>query len=46
MIMEIFQKLNQEGKTIVLITHEKEIAEYARRMIQMEDGKIIKDQMT
>jgi putative ABC transport system ATP-binding protein len=43
MIMEIFQKLNKEGKTIILVTHEDEIAEYARRIIRVEDGKVIKD---
>jgi len=46
MIMEIFQKLNQEGKTIILITHETEIAKYAKRIIKVEDGKIIRDQIT
>lgn len=43
-IMEIFKKLNQEGKTIILITHEKEIAKYARRVIRVEDGEVVKDQ--
>jgi putative ABC transport system ATP-binding protein len=42
MIMEIFQKLNKEGKTIILVTHENEIAEYARRIIRVEDGSIVK----
>jgi putative ABC transport system ATP-binding protein len=43
MIMEIFQKLNKKGKTIILVTHENEIAEYARRIIRVEDGRIAKD---
>lgn len=42
-IMEIFKKLNQEGKTIILITHETEIAKYARRVIRVEDGEVVKD---
>ncbi len=43
-IIAILKKLNQEGKTIVVVTHEKDIAEHARRVIQMRDGKIISDQ--
>lgn len=42
-IMAIFQKLNQEGHTIVMITHEKDIAEYAQRIIHLKDGKIVED---
>jgi len=44
-IMRIFQKLNKEGHTIILITHELDIAEYAKRIIQLRDGKIIKDEI-
>jgi putative ABC transport system ATP-binding protein len=40
-IMNIFVKLNQEGKTIILITHEQEIANYAKKIIRIVDGKII-----
>lgn len=43
-IMKIFKDLNQEGKTIILVTHEESIAKYARRIIKVEDGKIAKDQ--
>ena len=42
-IMEIFQKLNDEGHTIVMITHEPDIAEHAGRIITVRDGKIIDD---
>jgi len=38
--MEIFKKLNSEGRTIVLVTHDKEIAKYAKRMIKIRDGRI------
>jgi len=43
-IMAILAKLNSEGKTIIMITHEREIASYAERIIEMKDGKIIFDQ--
>lgn len=42
-IMEIFQKLNKEGHTIVMITHEEDIAEHAKRIIYLKDGKIVRD---
>ncbi|MCA1065318.1 ABC transporter ATP-binding protein [Rossellomorea sp. AcN35-11] len=41
-IMEQFSKLNQEGKTIILVTHEKEIAEFARTIIFIRDGAVVK----
>jgi len=37
-IMELFERLNQEGRTIVLITHEPNIAAHARRVIRIQDG--------
>ena len=43
-IMEIMQSLNKKGITIVLITHESDIAGYGNRIIHMRDGKIIKDE--
>lgn len=43
-VMEIFQRLNQDqGITLVLVTHEPDIAEYAKRVIVFKDGKIKKD---
>ena len=42
-IMEILQKLHKEGKTIVMVTHEEEIAQLAKRQIIFKDGEIIKD---
>ena len=42
-IMEIFESLNNEGHTIVMITHEADIAEYAKRIIHLLDGNIVKD---
>jgi putative ABC transport system ATP-binding protein len=42
-IMGIFQKLNDDGITVILVTHEPEIAEYATRQILFRDGKVIED---
>ncbi len=42
-IMKIFQKLNKEGHTIVMITHEPTIAKYAKRIIRIKDGRIEKN---
>jgi len=42
-VMAIFQKLNSEGHTIIMITHEPDIAEHAQRIIHIKDGKIVKD---
>ncbi len=41
-IMKIFHKLNKEGKTIIMITHEADIAKNARRIIRLKDGEILK----
>jgi len=42
-VMSIFQHLNDKGHTIVMITHEPDIAQYAQRIIYIKDGKIIDD---
>jgi putative ABC transport system ATP-binding protein len=44
-VMEIFQSLNKNGITVILITHEKDIAAYAKRNITFRDGRIVKDEM-
>jgi ABC-type antimicrobial peptide transport system, ATPase component len=44
-IMEILQKLNERGLTIVLVTHEHDIAQFAKRVLVSRDGKIRKDDL-
>lgn len=44
-IMQTFQELNQNGHTIVIITHEMEVANFAKRIILMRDGRIEKDEL-
>lgn len=44
-ILEIFKKLNQEGQTIVMVTHEPEYAQFADRIIELQDGNIISDKL-
>ena len=40
-IMELFKKLNDDGKTVIIITHDESIAEACQRKIEISDGKII-----
>jgi putative ABC transport system ATP-binding protein len=42
-IMTLFSKLNRDGITIIIVTHESDIAEYARRKITFRDGRIVDD---
>lgn len=44
-ILALFQKLNKEGKTIIFVTHEPDIAAFTQRTIILKDGRIIKDQI-
>ena len=44
-IMDLFARLNDEGRTILLITHEAAVAEHARRAIHIQDGLIVEDKM-
>jgi putative ABC transport system ATP-binding protein len=44
-VLRIFSRLNEEGRTVVLITHEPDVAERARRIIRLSDGEIAEDRM-
>jgi putative ABC transport system ATP-binding protein len=45
-IMRLFDELHQGGNTVVLVTHEPDIAEHARRRVMLRDGKVLSDQPT
>ena len=45
-IIAILKKLNEKGKTVIIVTHEKDVAQHARRIIRMHDGRIISDETT
>ncbi|HTJ21574.1 MAG TPA: ABC transporter ATP-binding protein [Gemmatimonadaceae bacterium] len=42
-VMALFQELNEQGITILLVTHEPEVAQYAKRIVEVRDGHIIRD---
>jgi len=44
-IMAVFERLNQQGITVILVTHERDIADHARRRIGFRDGKVVEDVM-
>ncbi len=43
-IMALFQRLNRDGMTVVVVTHEREIAQFAKRVLSFRDGKLIADE--
>jgi putative ABC transport system ATP-binding protein len=45
-VLGMFDELNAEGRTVVVITHETEVAHHARRLVQFSDGRIVADEVT
>jgi putative ABC transport system ATP-binding protein len=43
-VMDLFQSLNAEGATVLLVTHETDIARYARRIVELRDGRVLRDE--
>jgi putative ABC transport system ATP-binding protein len=43
-IMQIFQELNEDGSTIVMVTHEPDIGQHCKRMVQIRDGRVVEDE--
>ncbi len=43
-IIDIFAKLNEDGKTVIMVTHEPELAAMTQRIVTMRDGKLVKDE--
>ena len=43
-IMALFQELNLQGMTVVLVTHEADVARFARRILRFRDGKLVSDE--
>lgn len=45
-VMELIQQINEEGKTILVVTHEPDIAEMCKRIVKLKDGVIVEDKLT
>ena len=42
-VLQVFSQLNGEGRTVVLITHEDDVAAHAKRVIRLKDGEVVQD---
>ncbi|WP_431280520.1 hypothetical protein [Leifsonia poae] len=45
-VLELFDELHEAGRTVVLITHELEVAQRARRIVRVRDGEILNDEVS
>lgn len=45
-IMAVFQELNREGKTVILVTHEEDIARHCKRIVAFRDGHVVRDEVS
>src|SRR5262249_59039586 len=43
-IMQIFQEMNEDGRTVVMVPHEPDIGQHCRRMVQIRDGRVVEDE--
>lgn len=43
-VLKLFEKLNEEGKTIIIVTHEDDVAHRTKRMLLFRDGELVKDE--
>jgi len=43
-IMQIFQEMNEDGRTVVMVTHEPDIGQHCKRMVQIRDGRVVEDE--
>ncbi len=43
-ILELFSEINAQGRTVIVITHEQQVADYAKRVVQLRDGEIVDDE--
>ncbi|GJQ64043.1 MAG: macrolide ABC transporter ATP-binding protein [Melioribacteraceae bacterium] len=44
-VFQLFQELNEQGLTIILVTHERDFARYSKRIVELRDGRIMKDKL-
>ena len=44
-VMDLIQKINEEGKTILVVTHEEDIAKMCKRIVKLKDGIIVEDKI-
>ncbi len=42
--MALFQELNEQGNTVVIVTHEQDVSQYAKRVVELRDGSVLRDE--